>query len=301
VSYRNEVKCVLAKCAAFVHGLQVELRSCEKVVSKFQTLTNHKTECKAAASLSFFDEYDTSVKTVDMPSKKFKRATEGASRLLELPPELRNTIWTLACGDSKINPPRYGLILNDDPLSPEPASMINQPAITRTCRQIRAEALPIYYAITHFMVFPGPRHNLQALHDWLSIIGKDAHHIEQLALSTIVCHGWMTRTAHTYVDFQGVKVQITVQKGRLNFNVSHVCNGADSATIRKTVTTELESQLPKYMFNRSIRLRERSPGLASEEWVSVVKRVEACIDSLEEENLERRYQALTAEKENTGS
>ena len=58
---------------------------------------------------------------------------------LDLPPELRNRIYELSLVQGRsINP----VHLEDQ----------RQPAITRTCHQIRKETLPIYYSQNHFIL-----------------------------------------------------------------------------------------------------------------------------------------------------
>lgn len=75
--------------------------------------------------------------------------------LLRLPPELREPIWELAFRS------QVALFSRSDPHGKriEPTEAV-QPALTRTCRLIRREALPVFYAITRFCAWwPGDCEN----------------------------------------------------------------------------------------------------------------------------------------------
>ena len=60
-----------------------------------------------------------------------------ASGLLSLPPELRNAIYELALNES------IGVVVDN---------RFGQPALLNTCRQIRAEARPVWYTENRFLV-----------------------------------------------------------------------------------------------------------------------------------------------------
>ena len=89
-------------------------------------------------------------------------------RLLELPAELRNTIWTLAVS---INQHRQ--------------VDFRQPALSRVCRQIRTEALPVFYGTTTFVI-----DHFHTDHgkwkQWLKSIAKHAELIRHLKIQTPV-------------------------------------------------------------------------------------------------------------------
>jgi len=57
--------------------------------------------------------------------------------LLDLPPELRNTVYELT-------------LVSETPI--KPLEDRQQPAISNLCRQIRAESLPVYYSVNSFVL-----------------------------------------------------------------------------------------------------------------------------------------------------
>jgi len=84
---------------------------------------------------------------------------DAPSALLELPAELRNLIYeyTLTAPDR--------LVLTNDTL-PE------QPALTRTCRQIRSECLPMFYEKNQFRYYCRDFSRV-AINRWIDRIGTD--------------------------------------------------------------------------------------------------------------------------------
>ncbi|KAK3713460.1 hypothetical protein LTR37_008418 [Vermiconidia calcicola] len=60
------------------------------------------------------------------------------NRLQKLPAELRNRIYELALPRSEVVHAAYRSAEYVEP-------RVKQPALTRTCKQIRAEALPLFY------------------------------------------------------------------------------------------------------------------------------------------------------------
>ncbi|KAK5126497.1 hypothetical protein LTR08_004762 [Meristemomyces frigidus] len=63
------------------------------------------------------------------------------TRFWNLSPELRNYVYELVVKEAS----------TIDVTSPEQIA-VGQPALTRTCRQIRSESLPLYYGINHFLL-----------------------------------------------------------------------------------------------------------------------------------------------------
>lgn len=87
------------------------------------------------------------------------------SRLLTIPPEIRNLIYEYALCDSpkvKVNKPCKGLSTTRQP----------EPAILRTCTQIRNEATSIYYGQTTFVAF-----GVWVLQDWARSLGAGKAHL----------------------------------------------------------------------------------------------------------------------------
>lgn len=87
---------------------------------------------------------------------KVKRATKkkknkgAGSRLLSLPAELRLKIWEYAL----ISPGLINLIPKDSPPTINAKTcqlQVQQPSLLRTCRQVRGEALAIFYERNDFM------------------------------------------------------------------------------------------------------------------------------------------------------
>ncbi|KAK5704352.1 hypothetical protein LTR97_003370 [Elasticomyces elasticus] len=65
---------------------------------------------------------------------------QTCSRLLDLPPELRNAIY------------EYALVIHQ-PITISKTSQWTQPGLLRACKQIRQEAAPIYYGMNQFHIY----------------------------------------------------------------------------------------------------------------------------------------------------
>lgn len=87
---------------------------------------------------------------------------QSASPLLRLPAELRNRIYELALTRQG---PRKMIKAWDRPG--------RQPGLTRTCRAIRAEALPIFYSINEFLTSPLCPEDEQVMSAWLRAIERE--------------------------------------------------------------------------------------------------------------------------------
>ncbi|KAK5685413.1 hypothetical protein LTS10_003491 [Elasticomyces elasticus] len=101
----------------------------------------------------------------------------GSCPLLDLPPELRNTIWELVLADED----------PDTSWSIHIASKggIAVPAILRTNEQTRRETLPMWYENTHFSMFLSDPLNVQSCASRLALIGDlAARHIRHVSLRT---------------------------------------------------------------------------------------------------------------------
>ena len=59
---------------------------------------------------------------------------DARTSFLDLPPELRNTVYELT-------------LVSETPI--KPFEDRQQPTISKVCRQVRAESLPVYYSLTH--------------------------------------------------------------------------------------------------------------------------------------------------------
>lgn len=87
--------------------------------------------------------------------------TNSGTGLLDLPVQLRSRIWSLALQSST-------------PVYPLGAFDASQPPLTRVNKQVRAEALPIYYAQTKFFITtssPYGLHRDTGASNWLARIG----------------------------------------------------------------------------------------------------------------------------------
>lgn len=90
----------------------------------------------ADTTLMRFREHDPTVPT----GQDGLRSISQNSRLFEIPPELRNNIYTLVLTETS------------DIIIPESAKLA-PPSLLRVCRQIRHEAIKLYYAENSFRVF----------------------------------------------------------------------------------------------------------------------------------------------------
>lgn len=84
-------------------------------------------------------------------------------RLFDLPPEL----WTRICSFAvtRDQPMKIG----KEKMLKDSAAIVRQPAITRTCRLLRTEALPLFYACNDFEMIHS--HGVPCSRQWLSAIG----------------------------------------------------------------------------------------------------------------------------------
>lgn len=100
-------------------------------------------------------------------------APQASSPFLKLPPELRNRIYEAVLTDPyAISAVHWDFEI---PRSTTP----EQPPLTRTCRAIRAEALPIFYSSNTFMIGVKRECDAAYLRVWLKAIGpqnRDAVH-----------------------------------------------------------------------------------------------------------------------------
>lgn len=89
----------------------------------------------------------------------------------KLPPELRNCIYELVL----INEVPYGHCHVDHKTYPE------QPALTRSCKLIRNEALPFFYSKNTFMIDATSQRYVEAARRWLRGLSKQIRkHIGQV-------------------------------------------------------------------------------------------------------------------------
>jgi hypothetical protein len=111
----------------------------------------------------------------------------------DLPGEVRNNIYEHVIGDLQDQRPNHGEFAGPSfnllSIDPHP-QLINewQPALTRVDRQIRAEALPLYYARNMFVVpkqgFPDFETRLDLLRAWLRSIGpQNASLVSRIGIS----------------------------------------------------------------------------------------------------------------------
>lgn len=100
----------------------------------------------------------TKAKTVPRLARKLERADDQAKFecLFKLPPEIRNIIYEFYCSD-------IGAV-------PFPHA---QPPLTLASRQLRAEFLPIFYGVTHFVVTWWPADLHIACHRFIMRSGPD--------------------------------------------------------------------------------------------------------------------------------
>ena len=100
------------------------------------------------------------------PSQKPPQASKIASdidqdsRLLKLPAELRNAIYTLA-------------LSFDEDIMVSTVHKLRRPALLKTCKQIRAEATLLYFSSTTFHLVISPT-ELKFTKTWLRSIGRES-------------------------------------------------------------------------------------------------------------------------------
>lgn len=135
-----------------------------------------------------------------LPTQDGHAATEeGSSRLLSLPGEIRNLIWRFATlQESPANMEDAGLVpllianeirYTDGPGRPklQPANL--PPALLRISRQVRSEALPIYYAENRFSVALDTKEAYDVSLGWVDSLSDRA----LTSLSAIVLQGLIMR------------------------------------------------------------------------------------------------------------
>ena len=97
------------------------------------------------------------------------------SPLLKLPPELRDRIYEFAVlSPHVVILTRWTVDVSWDMYGSAPIdrSLVAQPALTKTCRQIRAEALAVFYSSTTFLVLDHVARRTVA-EAWLVAIGRE--------------------------------------------------------------------------------------------------------------------------------
>ncbi|KAK5727383.1 hypothetical protein LTR15_003278 [Elasticomyces elasticus] len=95
--------------------------------------------------------------------------------LLDLPPELRNTIWELVLTDNAPGKERTVNIKSD--------GKVALPSILRTNEQTRRETLPMWYENTHFFMYLWDSTDLQSCYERFAHIGDlAARHIRHVKI-----------------------------------------------------------------------------------------------------------------------
>lgn len=124
--------------------------------------------------------------------------------LLKLPPELRNYIYELAL----VEP--YTMDLEAEDVAGRIAEVVLQPDLTRTCKQIRQEALPIFYGRNTFEIYvcsdwPGEHAEpFLVLPRWLHLIGAANR---QTVQRVVVC---------SMLDEKSIRSEFDKQVGEIN-------------------------------------------------------------------------------------
>ncbi|KAK5695744.1 hypothetical protein LTR17_024428 [Elasticomyces elasticus] len=128
-------------------------------------------------------------KNAKKKSSKKATATVTRSGLLALPPELWSQICRLA-------------VVHDLPIESmgsmnrrEIQEIVQQPAITRTCRTIRKESIDAFYSNTFIFADDGPTLNLWA---WLQLVSKYSRTRNHLPTMIIVSRHPITNPNSTH-------------------------------------------------------------------------------------------------------
>lgn len=90
------------------------------------------------------------------------------SPLSILPPELRNRIYDLTLVEND------NITTNVTPMYDTPSRLWKPPPILQSCRQLRAEALPVYYGSNTFVVEQNSWLEPHILESFLGTIGLEA-------------------------------------------------------------------------------------------------------------------------------
>ena len=106
-------------------------------------------------------------------------------RFLELPAELRNTIYDLVLtnGDTLEIRHRHVFEINHGSVR----------ALTQVSKQVRAECLPLYYTSNSFLLL-----SMDDCVAWLNIVGRDCRHLRALLLGDGVLEGASWASPRTY-------------------------------------------------------------------------------------------------------
>ncbi|KAK5170550.1 uncharacterized protein LTR77_005138 [Saxophila tyrrhenica] len=208
-------------------------------------------------------------------------------RLLKLPAELRNNIWRQACepwdSESLAETPPPNLDISG--LARNSTFRRPRPSITRTCREIREEALSLFYAFGTFVIHSPlsfvPEAQLEApAETWFKAIGKRIHHLEQITLVTHL--PWN-------LHFCLAIIKLTIVKGDIKFQViclRHHNDDDDKGYVTQRSSradeqsTLLEAAFAKPALTRSARIKARSPGFDAHEWVSILQRLVHSIEKM---------------------
>ncbi|KAM3418922.1 hypothetical protein BST61_g4880 [Cercospora zeina] len=119
-------------------------------------------------------------------------------RLLDLPPEL----WIRVCELAVIRP--KSIVLGRESDFADMAKIVRQPNITRACRLLRSEALPVFYGLNEFemvhnYLVPCPRHFL------IAIGATNLRKIGTILIHSNCSHQWWENT------FQRGKIKCKVE------------------------------------------------------------------------------------------
>ncbi len=126
--------------------------------------------------------------------------------------------------------------------------------------------------------------------DWLSTIGKSAHHIEEVTIQVRLkqIFWWCY-----------VRLTVKIREGLPTFDVTNVIQqenvGRATWLQYEAGAQELASGLSQCAFSRSRRLKGRSPGLAPHEWIATLERLGSCIRAIKNDKVEERRRQLEAQ------
>ena len=131
-------------------------------------------------------------------------------RFLDLPAELRNEIYKFVLGDCDRHK------LRDQRTVPQPKVSFGYPPITKISRQIRAEALPIFYASSVF-IFDSDKTGMQVattLQRWMAeVAGEQVRHLTSVSVGLEIKYSGTTHQVmkgevqFTYTAKTGLRVR----------------------------------------------------------------------------------------------
>lgn len=166
-----------------------------------------------------------------MPNDAAPTSILQAFRFPDLPAELRNKIYRLVLADKKFATPFYfksvhGFIRYDK-LEP---SFEQQPAVTKVSRQIRSEALPLYYGYRKFFM-DLTDDSFSMFKAWIGIVRESAlRHLQNIVVvlhikikQTIKCD-WIGQLPTQIIDVRSGTTHFDIKLSNVRTAIAFSCS-----------------------------------------------------------------------------